>query len=1653
MRILFLKSILIFILGVFQFFFYCGILYSADTDSQDVITASDGTVKEISGFFNGEKVYSLEFYKNGAKYIERRFKNILMSDTYTKWYENGNIMKTGYYTRGKPSGKWTDYDEMSNKKWEIEYFPDTEVSSQTTFHINGEIKETGFLLKKQKIGLWRIWDKYCNLFEERNYTGQGDECYYTEYFSNGKKKRAGLLKNNKLHSCWTFWDDSGNIDEQSFYKEGKKDGSCTKYYTTGAIQYTGNYSDNKRCDTWLWYYNGGEKQIYSFLKNDKFQGLWTKWYANGEKLEEGYYDDSGAFTGYWYNWNDKGDTTDIVYFTNESRVKFYLDGEKKEEYFIKDGKKYGSCKEWYQNGNMKLDCNMKYDNLDGYCTSWYENGKLKSVAFYVKNKFEGPRREYYENGNLKISGNYQAGKNEGEYVKYGDAGNTICIENFRFGKRNGLEIKWLPKYFNKKKSEGEYIGGKKNGLWTFWSWTDTGELESIKNYTFENNIKSGQYLKKNKDGKTLEIGNYKNDELDGILYGFYETGEPSFEIEYSNGKKNGKFIRLYKNGQKEREGQCSEEEEEGVWMKWYENGKIKEQKVYRRGKLDGLYTYWNEDGIKNNEGYMKNDERDGISVFYYDTGETEQIAQFTDGKKNGVVSAYYKNGIRYALINFKDDVIDGEMKKWHTNGQLAEEAKYSDGIELNSKKWDMRGNEIGDRSNNRNAFFSSASYLSSVIIVNGKATKKMSCSYPEVNLRISNFPETCKNMSSGKKNAENEFYYYDTNSKVYIKIIPIDVGLRVKVELKDIYLYFRNYLEYSAKESLEYSNLNNYNFKGITGINWEGTVKSAEKLKYYRCYFIINNGFAYQFVFYSQVSNSEEVFEYSQNIMDSIDFIDSSAFSPLFKRAGKDRYESKKFGYSIENTRDLWIINYELKEKIDLSSLVLVDRDDKLISWIIPLALNGLPVSLTELSSLYFKNMSIEFPGAEIKVLKQDVTDSLEWIEYEYKKQVAKKVFTYRVRIIKNNFFGYAITCSGLSRDYNEKKDLIENLFLNIKFDTDINSKIMESNISVLKDTELYNFAFQLNELGIEILNKNDPERAVKFFKKAFSYNRHNSVFLQNAVEAYARAEDYKTALEFLEENLQQFEDDPAILKYYASLLVKTDEAEEAEKVIKKLIGREPDNEDAILLYADMLWDSDEQIKALNEVKNFTDKHKTYKALQYLSSIYSALENYDSSLVVLEEMQSSWPLDTTIEIEIIKSLQNKEMYEKSLELCKQFIDKVPGNAVVYYYKGINEFYLDKLKNAKDSLAKSIEIDPDFENAVKFYDIIINKLGQGNNTALKNYIEPVQYAACQIFQEYYSKKTDLEYISDYHSHNLLLLKAAYFKKGVVSKESIRKIIRVTDIEGVENFNELVFDYNPKYENLHVNYLRIYDNAGETVTVASIDNYYVTDKKNGNISNEEQEARLPVPSLMPGYYIDVMITKEKKSKADFSFDNYYLFDRTPVISSKYSINGDIPLLKYYFYNIEPSILSDTELRIELSNAPILHNENYLPELQTFMPAVIVADSSSWELEIKDYLEKLLPYINDTQLVSVIADSIIAGCNTDEEKAIKLARYVQSNFTYLALEFGGHAKIPNKIETILHNKYGDCKDVSLFLYTLLKYSGIRAQLALANTYMKIN
>lgn len=202
-----------------------------------------------------------------------------------------------------------------------------------------------------------------------------------------------------------------------------------------------------------------------------------------------------------------------------------------------------------------------------------------------------------------------------------------------------------------------------------------------------------------------------------------------------------------------------------------------------------------------------------------------------------------------------------------------------------------------------------------------------------------------------------------------------------------------------------------------------------------------------------------------------------------------------------------------------------------------------------------------------------------------------------------------------------------------------------------------------------------------------------------------------------------------------------------------------------------------------------------------------------------------------------------------------------------------------------------------------------------------------------------------------------------------------------------------------------------------------------------------------------------------------DVWYIQNSMPTIVNTYTLKVPKILIdranwnwfyKAYNYNVgDPVIERQTlgkQTEIEqtqsftwtLRNIPAFSRESNMPPTENYYAYIKFApdDWKSWNDLASWYYNKIfLPqYIVSDNVKNVAADQV-SGKTTEAEKITSIFNYVKS-LRYVAIELGIGGIQPNQPATVLERKFGDCKDKSILLISLLRSAGISAKPVLVLT-----
>lgn len=136
---------------------------------------------------------------------------------------------------------------------------------------------------------------------------------------------------------------------------------------------------------------------------------------------------------------------------------------------------------------------------------------------------------------------------------------------------------------------------------------------------------------------------------------------------------------------------------------------------------------------------------------------------------------------------------------------------------------------------------------------------------------------------------------------------------------------------------------------------------------------------------------------------------------------------------------------------------------------------------------------------------------------------------------------------------------------------------------------------------------------------------------------------------------------------------------------------------------------------------------------------------------------------------------------------------------------------------------------------------------------------------------------------------------------------------------------------------------------------------------------------------------------------------------------------------------------------SNTKPLLEPNIALDAQDRWPRFHVSSLKSWQEFGEKYQPLVAPHRGVTPEIKKQADKITAGITDRRKQAEAIYNWVSRNIRYVAVHLGSGAIVPHPAKNVLKNGYGDCKDHSVLLSSLLAAKGISSEYVLISAGYK--
>ena len=392
----------------------------------------DKTNKQIGEFKDGYKDgLFIEFYPNRKKNCEGKYSMGIKEGTHVYWYENGSKKNEFNYTNGKKNGKQEEWFENGQKHIENVFASDIFNGTQIEWFENGNKKSEINYGNGKKDGKQEEWFENGQKQIEYIFASDVFNGAQNEWYENGNKKSEINFSNGKKEGKQEEWFENGQKHIENIFVSDMFNGNQMEWSKNGNLKKEENYLGGTPNGNHIYYNNSNSKQKEVLYKNGKILKT-TEWNSNGTIKSSFEYVDGKIKDGEYTFTDDSGKRTN---------KQTYVDGNKSEEFFFKEGDKTGKLIKWYSNNIEKFEC------------------------YYLDGKINGEYKLYNVNGQLISTGNYTNGLKNGKFSFYDD-GKLVCDEYYKDDNSTG-EVNW---YYNESNKMFQNTQLENNNLkYKFWN--------------------------------------------------------------------------------------------------------------------------------------------------------------------------------------------------------------------------------------------------------------------------------------------------------------------------------------------------------------------------------------------------------------------------------------------------------------------------------------------------------------------------------------------------------------------------------------------------------------------------------------------------------------------------------------------------------------------------------------------------------------------------------------------------------------------------------------------------------------------------------------------------------------------------------------------------------------------------------------------------------------------------------------------------------------------------------------------------------------------------------------------------------------------------------------------------------------------------------
>ena len=571
------------------------------------------------------------------------------------------------------------------------------------------------------------------------------------------------------------------------------------------------------------------------------------------------------------------------------------------------------------------------------------------------------------------------------------------------------------------------------------------------------------------------------------------------------------------------------------------------------------------------------------------------------------------------------------------------------------------------------------------------------------------------------------------------------------------------------------------------------------------------------------------------------------------------------------------------------------------------------------------------------------------------------------------------------------------------------------------------------------------------------------------------RNREWREQVETGNSELQQGDLRAALTAYEAAVAIRPDSSEVKRKIAEIYFQLE-EYENARDAFIAFLTLEPDNITALNYVGYISEKLGDYEAaagyyertlgvsvdnlyaLNHLGLVYKQLQRFDQALEVLQRALSLDPRCERPESENLHNylgliyLEHGEIGEAIAEL-RESIRLFP--AAVWAREQLAAIYENQQRyfEAQLQYKQLLDIDPDNLLALTRLQVLAQ---QDFGLTQVVDVKPVTLL-----------NPDVEHIianapdaSDYPDADTLVL-FNHFSHDILptgqSRYTTHQVVKILTERGIQKYGDIAIPYQPASQNIGVNIARTIMADGTVLQPPEEAFNDVTPPGllSQNLYSDAMWKVISMVGLAPGVCIEYQVTLEDKVAGGKTWiTGGYNFQATePTLETSYALQ--IPKAWHFQWKIandtsgtnsqEPEVSyteDDTVVFIwKYGETPALTLEEGMPHINNIAPRLRYSSIPDWNDVYIWYKELAKDRYTPDAHIETKVEQLTKSLTTAQAKIRAIYHFVAAKIRYVGIELGQSAYQPSPATEVFQMQYGDCKDKTTLLISMLDLAGIKA------------